>query len=82
MPCPWLVPVMRGGRRRGAPPAFSDVRAHARREIEQLPAHLKQLEAYATYLVQIADKLLCLADAVDRRFAIADVNAADRVAAQ
>jgi nicotinate phosphoribosyltransferase len=62
-----LVPVMRGGHRLGPSPALSDVRAHARRELERLPAPLKQLETGAAYPVQIADKLVCLAAVVDRR---------------
>jgi nicotinate phosphoribosyltransferase len=62
-----LVPVMRGGHRLSPSPALSDVRAHARRELERLPAPLKQLETGAAYPVQIADKLVCLAAAVDRR---------------
>ena len=62
-----LVPVMRGGRRLGPSPALSDVRAHARRELERLPMPLKQLETGATYPLQIAGKLVSLTAAVDRR---------------
>ena len=64
---PLLQPVMRGGKRTNPPLTLVDVRAHAARQIEQLPESLRRLEPGASYRVEIADKLAKLAAEVDRR---------------
>src|SRR6516165_9786636 len=46
---PLLRPVMRGGKRTDPPPALADVRAHAARQLEQLPESLRRLEPGASY---------------------------------
>ena len=64
---PLLQPVMRGGKRTDPPPALADVRAHAARQLEQLPESLRRLEPGASYRVEVAAKLAKLAAEVDRR---------------
>jgi nicotinate phosphoribosyltransferase len=64
---PLLQPVMRRGKQTDPPPALADVRAHAARQIEQLPESLRRLKPGASYRVEVADKLAKLAAEVDRR---------------
>ncbi len=65
-----LEPVMRGGRRLNPSQTLSDIRAHIRRELERLPEPLRRLEVGASYPVHVADKLVSLAAAVDRRLGL------------
>ena len=67
---PLLLPVMRGGRRIGAPPPLSEIRRHAAAAQHLLPAPLKALETMS-YTVGIADSLRHLADECDRRIEVA-----------
>jgi nicotinate phosphoribosyltransferase len=62
---PLIQPVMQNGRR--TKPRFADVRAHAARELEQLPQPLRRLEPGASYPVEVAAPLVRLAKAVDDR---------------
>jgi nicotinate phosphoribosyltransferase len=62
-----IHPVMRGGRRLGPPPSLTEIREHAARELERLPEAFRNLEASASYPVQVAEPLVRLAAEVDRR---------------
>ena len=62
--------VMQRGRRLGPARALSEIRAHARRELERLPEPLRRLESKASYPVQVAEKLTSLAAEVDRRLGL------------
>jgi nicotinate phosphoribosyltransferase len=62
-----LRPVMRGGRRIAPSPALAELRAHAARELGRLPEALRQLAPGPVYPVRVAERLVELADAVDRR---------------
>ncbi len=64
-----LVPVMRGGRRAGSPPALSTIRAHAAKNLERLPERLRHLDHGAAYPVTVAMPLIELAAETDRRLA-------------
>jgi nicotinate phosphoribosyltransferase len=64
-----LVPVMRGGRRTGSPPALSTIRAHAAKNLERLPERLRRLEQGAAYPVTVAKPLIDLAAETGRRLA-------------
>jgi nicotinate phosphoribosyltransferase len=68
---PLLWPVMRGGKRTDPPPSLVAVRAHAARQLEQLPEPLHRLEPGASYRVEVAEKLAKLAAEVDRRLSAA-----------
>jgi nicotinate phosphoribosyltransferase len=62
-----LAPVMRAGRRVAEAPGLDAIRAHARRELDRLPARLRTLaDASPPYHVEIAPPLAALAAAVDR----------------
>jgi nicotinate phosphoribosyltransferase len=64
---PLLALVMRAGRRTGAPGSLAHPRAHAARELERLPAALRELEpCRMPYAVEIAPALRALAQEVDR----------------
>jgi nicotinate phosphoribosyltransferase len=63
---PLLRLAMRDGKRIQPPPTLAEVRAHARRELEQLPEALRRLEPGASYPVEVAEKLLKLAAQADR----------------
>jgi nicotinate phosphoribosyltransferase len=65
-----LQPVMRGGRRINPSATLSEIRAHARRELERLPEPLRQLEPSAAYPIQVAERLVRLAAEVDRRLGL------------
>jgi nicotinate phosphoribosyltransferase len=62
-----IQPVMHAGRRLGVSPTLSEIRAHARRELERLPDALQRLEPGASYPVEVGRSLASLAAAVDRR---------------
>jgi nicotinate phosphoribosyltransferase len=63
---PLLLPVMRAGRRLGAPPSLAEIRALAARELARLPEPLRALEPGASCAVEISPSLVELADALDR----------------
>ncbi len=64
-----LQPVMRAGRRLHPQPTLAEIRAHAARELDCLPGHLRRLERDGSYPVQVADALVKLAADVDCRVA-------------
>jgi nicotinate phosphoribosyltransferase len=64
-----LVPVMKDGRRLGPPPALSEIRANAARNLERLPEALRRLDPAAAYPVTVAKPLIALAAETDRRIA-------------
>ena len=66
--------VTRGGRRLNPSPALSEIRAHARRELERLPEPLRRLAPHASYPVEVSDRLLKLAAEVDRRLALRETT--------
>ncbi len=66
--------VMRGGRRLNPSPALSEIRAHARGELERLPEPLRQLAPLASYPVEVSDRLLKLAAEVDRRLGLSETT--------
>jgi nicotinate phosphoribosyltransferase len=61
-----IQPVMRDGRRIGAPLALVEARDRAARELGRLPGHLRQLETGPIYSVIVSRDLRALADEVDR----------------
>jgi nicotinate phosphoribosyltransferase len=64
---PLLAPVMRGGRRVGAPVALAAARGYAQSELARLPTGLRALsDAAEPYPVEIAPSLQALAADVDR----------------
>ena len=65
---PLLQMMMRQGRRIGASPAISELRARASDDLARLPKPLRRLQP-ATYPVTISPGLRSLADEVDRRLA-------------
>jgi nicotinate phosphoribosyltransferase len=71
---PLLIPVMRNGRRFGAPPTLDDIRNKAARGLAQLPEPQRRLdEGAAKFPVTVAPGLIALAEEVDRRIASRDV---------
>jgi nicotinate phosphoribosyltransferase len=66
---PLLIPVMRNGRRPSSSPSLAEVRARAERNLSRLPERLRRLEPGGVYEVEVADALVALADACDRRVA-------------
>jgi nicotinate phosphoribosyltransferase len=64
---PLIQPVIKGGRRLAPSPPLDDIRRHARGELERLPEALRRLTPGATVAVEVADDLVELAAAVDRR---------------
>ncbi|MGJ5047969.1 nicotinate phosphoribosyltransferase [Bradyrhizobium oligotrophicum] len=58
--------VMLGGRPVGSRPSLHDIRAHARRQLDQLPPELKASKSVAPYPVQISSRLEQLAAVADR----------------
>jgi len=64
---PLIHPVMLGGRRLAPAPALDEIRRHAKRELERLPEPLRRLQPGAAYPIEVADDLIKLAAAVDRR---------------
>jgi nicotinate phosphoribosyltransferase len=59
-----LRPVMRGGKRVGVRSALSDIRTHAREQLDDLPPPLKQLETFV-YPVEIGPSVRRLAGTLD-----------------
>ncbi len=64
---PLIALVMQGGRRLRPSPPLDDIRLRVKRELERLPEPLRRLEPGTTYPVEVADELVMLAAAVDRR---------------
>ena len=64
---PLIQPVMQGGRRIAPRPTLAETRARAARDLERLPEPLRRLEPGASCPVDVADALVRLADAFDRR---------------
>jgi nicotinate phosphoribosyltransferase len=64
-----LQQVMAAGRRTGPPPALTEIRDRARRELERLPEHLRELRSTPSYTVTVGARLKQLADETDRRLA-------------
>ena len=64
---PLIHQVMRGGKRLLPSPKLDDIRARAARELQLLPAHLRELKPSATYPVQVGETLVGLAADFDRR---------------
>ena len=60
-----LQPVLRGGRRVGAPPSLEQIRAHAADQLVRLPEKLRRLQSFA-YPVESAADLRALAVELDR----------------
>ncbi|WP_316174861.1 MULTISPECIES: nicotinate phosphoribosyltransferase [unclassified Bradyrhizobium] len=58
--------VMLGGRPIASQPSLHDIRAHARRQLDQLPPELRTSKAVAPYPVQISSHLEQLAAVTDR----------------
>lgn len=63
---PLLRPVMREGRRIGPLPPLSEVRAHARAQLERLPERLRGLETAHDYPVELSPRLSALVDELAR----------------
>jgi hypothetical protein len=63
---PLLRPVMRQGRRLGPSPSLAEIRDMTGRGLRQLPEELRRLDAGIVYLVTVAERLIALADQVDR----------------
>jgi len=64
---PLLVPVMRRGRRLGAPESLVAIRERAAGQLAKLPERIRALEPAASpYRVEISPALRKLADQVDR----------------
>jgi nicotinate phosphoribosyltransferase len=64
---PLIQLVMKDGRRVAPSPSLDAIRRHAKRELERLPEALSRLTPGADYPVEVADDLIALAAAVDRR---------------
>jgi nicotinate phosphoribosyltransferase len=62
---PLLHPVMREGKRTGPARALTEIRQHARAQLDQLPAQLRALEQAHAYPVEVSPALRALADEVD-----------------
>jgi nicotinate phosphoribosyltransferase len=62
-----IRPVMRAGRRLEPAPPLSQLRTHAASELDRLPDALRNLSPAGPYPVRVADPLIALAAAVDRR---------------
>jgi nicotinate phosphoribosyltransferase len=61
---------MQAGRRLGPPPSLDETRAHARAQLDRLPDPLRRPDPATSYRVQIAGRLVALADQVDRRLGL------------
>lgn len=64
-----LEPMMIGGERVAPSPSLADVRAHARAQLDTLPAALRDLARAAEYPVAVAGTLAALAQRLDARAA-------------
>jgi len=63
---PLLEPVMREGRRLGAPPSLEALRARTREQLARLPEPLQRLEPAASLAVTVAPALHAYAEEADR----------------
>jgi nicotinate phosphoribosyltransferase len=63
---PLIHPVMQKGERLYPSSTLVEIRAHAARELERLPTHLRELKPGPAYPVQIGDALVDLAAEFDR----------------
>ncbi|ACO80731.1 nicotinate phosphoribosyltransferase [Azotobacter vinelandii CA] len=61
-----IRPVMRDGRRLAPSPSLREVRAHALRQLDTLPAALRALEPAPPYPVAVSEALRDLAERADR----------------
>jgi nicotinate phosphoribosyltransferase len=59
--------VMQAGKRISSPQTLDEIREHAARELQRLPAPLRELEPGATYVVQAGEALADAAAEFDRR---------------
>jgi nicotinate phosphoribosyltransferase len=64
---PLISLVMKNGKRVAPAPSLDDIRRTAKHDLERLPEDLARLDPGATYPVEVADDLVKLAAAVDRR---------------
>ena len=64
---PLIEPVMQDGKRLRPAPSLDEIRQHAKRELQRLPAPLRALDPAMTYPVTVADELKALAAEFDRR---------------
>ena len=71
---PLIHPVMEGGRRIGPQPSLHDIRAHARHELERLPAELREISPLAPYPVQVSAPLEQLAVVADERMGLPELQ--------
>jgi nicotinate phosphoribosyltransferase len=62
---PLLHPVMREGKRTAPARPLTEIRQHARAQLDQLPVRLRALEQAHPYPVEISPALRALADEVD-----------------
>ena len=72
---PLIHPVMASGRRVGPQPTLHDIRAHARHELERLPADLTAIGLQVPYTVQVSTSLEQLAAAADQRIGLPEMQA-------
>jgi nicotinate phosphoribosyltransferase len=71
---PLIHLVMAGGRRISSRPSLYDIRAHARRQLEQLPLELATNQPLVPYPVQVSNVLEQLAAAADRRLSLMEAK--------
>lgn len=71
---PLIHKVMVGGRRLGPQPTLHDIRAHARHELERLPAELRAFSPPVPYPVEVSGSLEELAAVADRRMGLPEVQ--------
>jgi nicotinate phosphoribosyltransferase len=69
---PLVAEVMSAGRRLGRKPTLAAMRAHAQRNLEQLPEPLRQLQVEPAYPVKIGNALNRLAEETDRRLMLGE----------
>jgi len=72
---PLIHPVMASGRRVGPQPTLHDIRAHARHELERLPARMTAIGLQVPYTVQVSTSLEQLAAAADQRIGLPEMQA-------
>jgi nicotinate phosphoribosyltransferase len=63
---PLLEAVMRAGQRIRPSPSLQEVRQRAQRNLEQLPEHLRALDAVSDYPVEISPGVRAMAEQCDR----------------
>jgi nicotinate phosphoribosyltransferase len=71
---PLIHPVMAGGRRIGPQPSLHDIRAHARHELERLPAELREISPLEPYPVEVSASLEQLAVMADERMGLPELQ--------